>query len=110
MNDEQMMKRFGELGALMQPGESEAFQDGWAELIAEVEANIDLDPASPEAGALAERRNALRTKMFAAYNDHGFGDLLEAVGEKYRNNQITDERSPSPAVREFISKAIAAHK
>ena len=48
--------------------------------------------------------------MFAAYNDHGFGDLLEAVGEKYRNNQITDERSPSPAVREFISKAIAAHQ
>ena len=110
MDNEQMMKRFEELGQQLRPGEREEIESGWSELIAEVEANLHLDPASPEAGALAERWNALRSELFAAYNDRGFGDLLEAVGEKYRNNAYTDNpHAPSPAVREFISKAIAAH-
>jgi DNA-binding transcriptional MerR regulator len=110
MNEQEMLKRFEELGQQLGPGEREQFETGWAELITEIEANLHVDPASPEAGELAERWNALRLKMSDAYNNRGFGDLWEAVAEKYRDRAYTDARAPSPEVREFISKAIAAHR
>jgi DNA-binding transcriptional MerR regulator len=111
MDNEQMMKRFEELHKQLRPGEREEIEGQWTALIEEVQANLDLDPASPQAGELAGRWNALREKTYASYRDRGFDDLWQAIGEKYREDAFADtHHAPSPEVAAFIEKAIKAHQ
>src|SRR4051812_39916192 len=46
------MKQFQEVGALVGPEEIRAVEEAWTELLAEVRADRDLDPSSPQAQAL----------------------------------------------------------
>lgn len=109
MDNEQMMRRFEELGKQLRPGEREEIEAEWAALFEEVKASLDLDPASPKAGELAGRWDALREKTYASYHDRGFDDLWQAIGEKYRENGFADHpRAPAPEVAAFIAKAMAA--
>jgi DNA-binding transcriptional MerR regulator len=84
MDNDQMMKRFEELGKRLKPGELEEMEGEWAALMEEVKANLSLDPASPQAIELAERWNAMTEKTYASYRDRGFDDLWQAVGEKFK--------------------------
>jgi DNA-binding transcriptional MerR regulator len=109
MDQEQMTKRFEELGAQLRPGEREEMESDWTALINEIKEKLDLDPASPEASALADRWTVLREKTYASYRDRGFDDLWQAVGEKYRANAYADNpHAPTGDVFVFISKVYQA--
>jgi DNA-binding transcriptional MerR regulator len=111
MEQEQMMKRFEELGAQLAPGEREGIEQDWTALMAEVQANVGLDVTDPKSIALAERWETLRLKTEAAYTSRGFGDLWQAVGETYRNGSMAQNpNAPSIEVMQFISKVMAARK
>jgi DNA-binding transcriptional MerR regulator len=111
MDQEEMMKRFEELGAQLAPGERERIEQDWAALMAEVQASIGLDVHDPKAVALAERWEALRLQTEAAYTSRGFGDLWQAVGENYRNGSMAQNpNAPSMEVMQFMSKVLAARE
>jgi MerR family transcriptional regulator, thiopeptide resistance regulator len=105
MNDEQMMKRFEELGKQLRPGEREEIEQEWTTLMDEVKANLHLDPTSPRAVELADRWNTMTAKTYASYRDRGFDDLWQAVGEKHKENAFADNpRAPSGEMFAFIAK------
>ena len=52
-------KQFEEVGAQVGADEIRAVEEAWTALLSEVRANRDLDPASPQAQALAQRWDEL---------------------------------------------------
>ena len=63
----EQLQQFAELAERTPAEEMTAIQDGWSALLPEVRANYGLDPASPEAQALAERWDALTARTMRAY-------------------------------------------
>src|SRR5512136_673797 len=73
------LKKFQELGKKYSPEDMAAYQNRWAALIAEIKANLGLDPASDKAQDLGRRwtalldevyggQPALKTQIAKAYN------------------------------------------
>jgi MerR family transcriptional regulator, thiopeptide resistance regulator len=111
MDNEQMMKRFEELGKQLRPGEREEMEQEWTVLMEEVKANLHLDPTSPKAVELAGRWNAMTEKTYASYRDRGFDDLWQAVGEKHKQNAFADHpHAPSGEMFAFIARVNQARK
>ena len=111
MTNDDMMKRFEELGKQLRSGEREEIEREWAALMDEVKANLGLDPASPQAMALAERWNTMTEKIHAVYRDRGFDDLWQAVGQKYRENGYADNpNAPTPELFAFIARVNGARR
>ena len=111
MNDDQMMKRFEELGKELRPGEREEIEREWTELMDEVKSNMHLAPTDPKAVELADRWNAMTEKTYASYRDRGFDDLWQAVGEKHKANAFADNpQAPSGEMFAFIAKVNQARK
>ena len=109
MDNDQMMKRFEELGVQLRPGERAEIERDWTALMNEVKANLHLDPASPQAVALADRWKKMTERTYASYRDRGFEDLWQAVGEKYKENAYADNpHAPGPELFAFIQKVNAA--
>lgn len=111
MDNDQMMKRFEELGKQMKPGEREGIEQEWAPLMEEVKANLHLDPTDPRAIELADRWNAMTEKTYASYRDRGFDDLWQAVGDRYSENAFAENpHAPTGEMFAFIARVNQARK
>ena len=77
----EQLQQFAELAERTPAEEMTAIQDGWSALLPEVRANYSLDPASPEAQALAERWDALTARTMRAYESTP--ELVEALRANY---------------------------
>src|SRR5262249_252772 len=63
----EQIKQFEQVGKLYTPEEIRAIEAAWTALIAEVRANRDLDPSSPQAQALARRWDELYERTMRGY-------------------------------------------
>jgi MerR family transcriptional regulator, thiopeptide resistance regulator len=103
----EQMKQFEELGNKVPSAEREALERRWADLMAEVRASTHLDPASPEAQALAERWNLMTAETAAYYQQ--YPELWSAIGENYRKGSFEGHaQAPQAADFEWIAKVNAA--
>lgn len=103
---EEMRREFEQLSQEMGPGEVRAIERQWAELLAEVQANRHLDPASAEARALADRWQALVTATF-----QGREKLAASVAQGYRQGRYDEvEGAPRPEDFAFIAAVEEARK
>ena len=107
----EQMKRWEELGQQVPEAERRAIEEEWTVLIAEVRASADKDPASPEAQALLDRWERAMATMMQSYESRGYGDLLQAVGENYRQGRFEGhDRAPQAADFAFIERAKQARQ
>jgi DNA-binding transcriptional MerR regulator len=101
---EEDLKKFQEVGKKYTPEAMTAYQDRWAALIAEVQANIKLDPASAKAQDLGRRWKALLNEAYG-----GFPELKAKIAKAYTDGAIPkDQNMIAPEVWEFIKKVHAA--
>jgi len=100
---EEDLKKFQEVGKKYTPEAMTAYQNRWAALIAEVRANIGLDPASAKAQDLGRR---WKTLLDEAYG--GFPELKAKIARAYTDGAIPkDQNMIAPEVWEFIKKVHA---
>ena len=105
----EQLKQFEEVGKLVGPEEIRAIEEAWTALLAEVRANRDLDPASPEAQALAQRWEELTERTMRGYQ--GFPELKQAIGDNYQQGRFEGHaQAPQAADFAFIERAKAARK
>lgn len=102
------LKQFEEAGKRYTPAQMEAYQQKWADLLAEIEANLTADPAGPKGQDLARRWLDLIETMDQAYRNSP--NLKSRISEAYQAGQVPQGYGPSPRVWEFIKKAIGAQK
>ena len=103
----EQMRQVEELGQKVPAAEREALERRWTELMAEVRANTHLDPASPEAQALAERWNAMTAETAAYYQE--YPELWSAIGANYRQGAYEGHpNAPQAADFEWLAKVNAA--
>ncbi len=99
----EQMKQFGELREQVPTEERMSIEQGWTRLLTEVRANRHLDPASPEAQALADRWEQLSQAVARGFQSKP--ELWNAIGENYRRGNFAHvEGAPSPEDVAFISK------
>lgn len=99
------LKEFEEVGKAYPPEAMKAYQQRWTDLIAEVQANLNADPAGPLAQDLALRWMALFDEAYG-----GHPNLEGKIRQVYQTAWKTGEvQMPyGPEVMEFIQKAKAA--
>ncbi|MEN6561126.1 MAG: MerR family transcriptional regulator [Acidobacteriota bacterium] len=98
------MKEFAEIGKQYTPEDMDAYQNRWAALIAEVKANLGLDPAGDKAQDLGRR---WKTLLDEAYEGHP--ELKARIGQAYGAGAIPKEDNMiGPEVWGFIKKVQAA--
>jgi DNA-binding transcriptional MerR regulator len=103
----EQMKQFEEVGKRETPEEIQAVQDTWSVLMTEVRANLRLDPASPEAQALAQRWDELTERTMRGYQ--GFPELKAAIADNYQQGRFEGHAyAPQAADFAFIERAKAA--
>jgi DNA-binding transcriptional MerR regulator len=98
-------KAFEQASRAYTPEQMEAYQKKWAELLAEVEKNLDLDPADPKARDLARRWKALF--------EEGWGsrpDLAKKIGRAYEAGAVPEGMGPSAEAFAFIRRVEDAAK
>jgi DNA-binding transcriptional MerR regulator len=103
----EQMKQFEEAAKQFAPEEIRAIEAAWTALLAEVRANRDLDPASPQAQALAQRWDKLlaRTKRFY----EAFPKLEQAIADNYKQGRFEGfDLAPQAADFAFIERVKAA--
>lgn len=105
----EQMKQFEELGRRIPQEEIRAIEQGWTEVIADVRANRDLDPAGPEARALADRWNTMFERTKAAYAEAP--GLWSAIGDTIREGRFEDApQAPSQEDFAFIERVNQARR
>ncbi|MBI1918084.1 MAG: MerR family transcriptional regulator [Planctomycetes bacterium] len=105
----EQMKQFEEAGKLVGPEEIQAVQEAWGALLTEVRANRDLDPASPQAQALAQRWEELTERTMRGYQP--FPELKQAIADNYKQGKFEgDTRAPQAADFAFIERVKAARQ
>src|SRR5215210_6070773 len=103
----QQMTRFEEACRATPQEEIEAIEEGWAALLAEIRAAraADLDPASAEARALADRWVELSRRTIQHFPD----DLRDAIKANYEQGSFEGhDRAPQAADFAFIARIEAA--
>jgi hypothetical protein len=104
----EQMTRFAEARRATPQEEIGAIEEGWTALLAEVRASRagDLDPASAEAGELAERWVELNRRTIQHFPD----DLRDAIKANYERGAFEGhERAPQADDFAFIARIEAAH-
>jgi len=105
----EQMKQFEEVGKQVGPEEIQAVQDGWTALLAEVRANRDLDPASPQAQALGQRWAELTERTMRGYQ--AFPELKQTIAENYKQGKFEGHAlAPQAADFAFIERVKAARQ
>ncbi len=103
----EQMRQWDELANEMPVAERQAIEARWTLLLAEVRASRHLDPASPEAQALAARWNAVLEDTHRGFR--GRDELWQAVGDNYRQGRFEGfDGAPQAEDFAFIAKANAA--
>ena len=103
----EQMTRFDEARRATPQEEIEAVEEGWTALLAEVHTAraANLDPASAEAGALAERWVELSRRTIQHFPD----DLREAIKANYERGTFEGhDRAPQAEDFAFIARVEAA--
>src|SRR5215216_1860548 len=103
----EQMTRFEEAHRATPQEEIVAIEEGWTALLAEVRAAraADLDPASAEAGALADRWVDLSRQTIQHFPD----DLRDAIKTNYERGAFEGrDRAPQAADFAFIARVEAA--
>jgi hypothetical protein len=105
----EQMKQCEEVAAKVGPEEIRAVEKAWTALLQEVRANRNLDPASPEAQALATRWDELTERTMRGYKAHP--ELKEAIKDNYSQGRFEGfDRAPQAADFAFIERVKAARK
>ncbi|HYT89568.1 MAG TPA: MerR family transcriptional regulator [Gemmataceae bacterium] len=105
----EQMQQFQEAGKLVGPEEIQAVQDAWAALLPEIQANRDLDPASPQAQALAQRWDELTERTMRGYQ--AFPELKQAIADNYKQGRFEGfSGAPQVADFAFIERVKAARQ
>ena len=103
----EQMRRFAEARQATPAEEIDAIERGWTALLAEIRAAraADLDPASGEAGSLADRWGELNQRTMGHFSD----DLRDAISVNYARGAFEgDDRAPQAADFAFIERIEAA--
>jgi DNA-binding transcriptional MerR regulator len=105
----EQMQKMQELAKVVGPDEIRTVEDAWTALLAEVRANPDLDPASPQAQALAQRWDELHERTMRHYQ--AFPELKQAIADNYKQGRFEGfDRAPQAADRAFIERVKAARQ
>jgi hypothetical protein len=103
----EQIKQFQEVGKAVGPEEVRAIEEAWTALLPEIRANRDLDPASPQAQALAQRWDELTERTMRGYQ--AFPGLKHAIADNYRQGRFEGHPyAPQAADFAFIERAKAA--
>lgn len=103
----EQLRQFAELAERTPAEEMTAIQDGWSSLLADVRVNYGLDPASPEAQALADRWDALTARTMRAYESTP--ELVEALRANYAKGAFEgNTHAPQAADFAFLERIRAA--
>ena len=103
----EQLKQFEDVRQATPPEAIEAIEQGWTTLLAEIRAAraADLDPASAEAGALADRWTELSRRTIQHFPD----DLRDAIKGNYERGAFEgNERAPQAVDFAFIERVEAA--
>jgi DNA-binding transcriptional MerR regulator len=105
----EQMRQFEEVGQQVTPEELEAIHQGWAAVLAEVRANLHLDPASPEAQAIGRRWDELHARTMRPYQ--AFPELKQAIADNYKKGTFEGHPfAPQAADFAFIERIKAARQ
>jgi DNA-binding transcriptional MerR regulator len=105
----EQMKQFAEVGQQVGSEEIRAIEEAWTALLAEVRTNRDLDPASPEAQALARRWDELNERTMRGYQ--AFPELKQAIADNYKKGAFEGHpHAPQAADFDFIKRVKVARK
>jgi len=105
----EQMKQFEEVGKQVGPEEIQAVQEAWTALLAEVRANRDLDPASPQAQALGQRWAELTERTMRGYQ--AFPELKQTISDNYKQGKFEGHAlAPQAADFAFIERVKAARQ
>ena len=100
----EQVAQFAELRSETPPEEIKAVEREWTTLLSEVRASRDLDPASPEAKALAVRWDALQERTMAHFASKP--GLMEAIRRNYEAGSFEGmDRAPQAEDFAFILRA-----
>jgi hypothetical protein len=89
------------------PEEIRAVEEAWTALLTEIRANRALDPASPQAQALAQRWDELTERTLRGYAE--FPELKQAIADNYKQGRFERlDRVPQTADFAFIESVKAA--
>jgi DNA-binding transcriptional MerR regulator len=103
----EQMKQLEEIGKQVGPEEIRAVEEAWTVLLAEVRASRDLDPASPQAQALAQRWDELSERTMRGYQ--AFPELKQAIADNYKQGKFEGHaHAPQAADFAFIERVKAA--
>src|SRR5262249_38051039 len=103
------MKQFEEAAKLVGEEEIKAVQDAWQALLPEVQANRDLDPASPQAQDLLRRWEELLERTLRPHK--AFPELGQAIADNYKAGKFEGfTLAPQAADFAFIERIKAAKK
>jgi len=103
----EQMKQFEEARQTTPPEEIGVIEQAWTTLLAEIRAAraADLDPASAEAGSLADRWGELSQRTMRHFSD----DLRDAIKGNYERGAFEgNDRAPQAADFAFIERVEAA--
>ncbi len=105
----EQIQQFAEVGKQVGPDEIQAVQEAWTALLAEVRANHDLDPASPQAQALGQRWEELTQRTMRGYQN--FPALKQAIADNYQQGRFEGHsQAPQAADFAFIERVKAARE
>jgi DNA-binding transcriptional MerR regulator len=105
----EQMQQFEAVGKAVGPEEIAAIEQGWTELLREIRANSDLDPASAEAQALGARADALKERTMRGYQQ--FPELVEAIRANYARGAFEGQQQALQAADQaFLDRVKAAGK
>jgi DNA-binding transcriptional MerR regulator len=105
----EQVKQFAEVGKQVGPDEIRAIEEAWTALLAEVRANHDLDPASPQAQALAQRWEELSTRTMRGFQ--AFPEVKQAIADNYQQGKFEGHpHAPQAADFAFIERVKVAGK
>lgn len=105
----EQMKQFQEVGKQVGPEEIRAVEEGWQALLPEIQANRDLDPASPQAQALARRWDELTERTMRGFRAQP--ELKQAIENNYKQGRFEGfAGAPQAADFTFIEKVKAARQ
>jgi hypothetical protein len=101
------MKQFEEVAKRVGPDEIRAVEEAWTALLSEIRANREIDPASPQAQALAQRWDELLERTMRGYQ--AFPEVKQAIADNYQQGRFEgDNRAPQASDFAFIERVKAA--
>jgi MerR family transcriptional regulator, thiopeptide resistance regulator len=105
----EQIKQFPEVAKRVGPEEIRAVEEAWTGLLADVRANRDLDPASPEAQALAQRWDELSERTMRGFQ--AFPEVKQAIADNYQQGRFEGHpHAPQAADFALIERVKAARQ